>query len=1485
MTVPIIKAIAALIATATLGTGATGTATAAGLTDTRTDAAATTVTATADTSSLPDHLINGTFDYPTCPGGKASCDVDPTTGWGGFYKDFGGDNKFAPIDNWDRSKFGWDSDQEGMRPDQQPTSHQKLQHCVQLGHANNNNGQKVNRYAEIIAETPTGAIYQDIATVPGVMYRWTLKHASASTSHADSMAVMIGDPGKETAQEATRTTVNGYGDKLGKVGTTITTKGPGVAWETYTGTYIATSTVTRFTYRSLQGDTKLLHTGNWIDDVSFDKAYKLTYDKNASDATGQVPSDQYGKENTTQPAKTNGNGKVRLASDTTALSDHLVNGDFSVNYHDQWKNTDWTSIDPNNGRMLVQSTNWKWYAINGWDKAKFAWLSTQKAGSNIEQKANAVELQYDAHADNMYAELCAYEAGTAIYQDLKTVPGTLYKVRLKHASLSSAYLDKMQVMIGAPGHETPVEMTRTTVNGHGDKLNEKSTTIATKATNSNDRDHGDQWETYEGTYIIPANQTITRFTFKSVDARSLNRGNALDDIVFDKAYRLSYDKNASDASGSVPSNERGKENTVQPAKAKTTGTLRLASDDDVAAYAASNLPEQIVNGGFDYPSVPSWTTLSESGSNKYNKGKLFATINPGTGKYGSGCAMSTTGKAIPNWNRSSFAWNSTQGDAHYPGMSCEAGNVELNYDSVHHNQFAELTADQQGTAIYQDVKVTPGTMMKWSLKHSSATSAYVDKMQVMIGEPYKETAQEATRIASENGNKVGEKMTTISTPTTSDRADNKKWDTYSGTYLVPDGVTTVRFTFKSVASAEWYSGNDLDDIEFSRSYKLTYDANSSDASGQVPSDTTANTVKQAKAKAKTTGTVRAVADRTASGLTVHDLKNGEIAPVQYGDFKFSTVNGFSADQVTDVNGFTVKTNSNPFWEALHTDGTNTAYFPTKNGASLVLHHVGQWRDSSGAQRWLNARITVNGQNLGFLYYETLTHHFNIGYGKKDKKPSSRPYMDVTVDFLLDDGSTPHGLRGVTGFTDLDGGTSGYNEGVELVSGFDGAYVRSDAHLARFGTNGWAGATDENAKVADAHGMKHYVGATFTGSSFRARWSVASGQARGSAFQPVDSTIAYRLIYDKNAQDAAGSIPSDTAANTTRPAKSETDGKVSDLVQRTTTHADGSVTVKTIDTSTDTVSGCQVYYPAGQKIRLATLAKDDDCWDSTMLTRTSAAGKKMKMLGWSESQYHDDNAGALSTITPTVTMPVGGKTVYAVWVSSGVTLTYNVNTPEGATPPVTPNGITVPYNTVINDTSGWKAGSTTIIPGYRFLGWYTDPRDVIEPTDPRCEIYPNLDMCQPQTVPLYPFWGRALTADITVYAHWERADTQVMYDANGGKGAHAPTDGRQHSTIAMPSDVSQSFSRDGYSFAGWNTKPDGSGVSYKDGDGVPVEDKVVTLYAQWRAKIFVMPEAGGKGGPSPLTVIPAVIAGLALMVGLAGTRRRFKASRQTGRHGR
>lgn len=399
------------------------------------------------------------------------------------------------------------------------------------------------------------------------------------------------------------------------------------------------------------------------------------------------------------------------ADDTNNLSDHLVNGDFNVNYHDQWKDSfgGWTSIDPNAGKALhvtnmPDGSSWKWTAINGWDKSKFGWTSTQKAGNAVQQKANAVELQYDdSTADNVYAELCAYEAGTAIYQDISTVPGTLYKVRLKHASLNSTYLDKMQVMIGTPGHEQPVEMTRTSVNGHGDKLNEKSTVIATKVTNGNNRHHTDQWETYEGTYLIPDGQTTTRFTFRSIDAKQLDRGNVLDDIVFDKAYRLSYDKNASDATGKVPSNQRGKENTVQPAKSRTNGTVKLVDD---AATRSSNLPKQLVNSDFDHD----WRNIvgQSKMTGKYN----FANVDPAHGDVEISGPLNGKGEASKQWvhlngfDASQFGWKSNQTDTRVDGRG---GIVEIQRSRANDNMYAEITASQADTYLYQDIDTAHST--------------------------------------------------------------------------------------------------------------------------------------------------------------------------------------------------------------------------------------------------------------------------------------------------------------------------------------------------------------------------------------------------------------------------------------------------------------------------------------------------------------------------------------------------------------------------------------------------------------------------------------------------------------------------------------------------------------------------------------------------------------------------------------------------------
>lgn len=831
---------------------------------------------------------------------------------------------------------------------------------------------------------------------------------------------------------------------------------------------------------------------------------------------------------------------------------------------------------------------------------------------------------------------------------------------------------------------------------------------------------------------------------------------------------------------------------VTGATGTTKSVVKLTADD------TNNLPDHIVNGSFDYPSVPSWTGLAGSSSNKNNKGKRFATINPGTGKYGSGCAMSTTGRAIPNWNRSSFAWNSTQGDAHYPGMSCEAGNVELNYDSVHHNQFAELTADQQGTAIYQDVKVTPGTMMTWSLKHSSATSAYVDKMQVMIGEPYKETAQEATRIASENGNKVGEKMTTISTPTTSDRADSKKWDTYSGTYLVPDGVTTVRFTFKSVASAEWYSGNDLDDIEFFRSYKLTYDKNSADASGQVPSNQRGkeNTTQPAKTKTKTNGKIRLTSDDT-SGLPDH-LVNGDFS-VNYKDQWLT--GGWNWTSITPdgkyLNSVRNWNDSATTWKTVNGwDKTKFGWSSTqKDGTDDIQHKAGaveiQYDDQAD-----NVYAELCAYEAGTAIYQDIKTVPGTLYKVRLKHASLYDgYLDKMQVMI---------------------GAPGHEQPVEMTrTGVNGNGDRLNEKSSIIATK--VSNTGENDRNHDSQWESYEgtylipAGQTVTRFTFR---SVGSRNLdHGNLLDDIVFDKAYRLDYDKNSNEAAGSVPSDTTPGTTRTVSSKTDGKVSDLVQRTTTHDDGSVTVRTVDTTTDVVSGCQVYYPAGQKITLATMAKDDDCWDSSMLSRPGHT-----QLGWNQ----DRNA---TQAQAQVTMVEGGMTVYAVWVGNPV-LTYDTNKPNTWTGqmPSTPASVSVPYNAPAADGSGWRAGDTTKIRGYRFLGWYTTPQD---------------------NAGLYD-WTRPLTGSVTVYAHWQRLQANVIYDKNASDatGSHANTTGWQYSDVTIPGDTSKSFTRDGYVFKGWSLKAGKADVVYKDGSQIPLQDKDITLYAQWQGIHENFTETGG-----------------------------------------
>ena len=1427
-----------------------------------------------DTSKLSDHLVNSDFEYLPDGGWKtisarydmasAYTSVDPNNGQ--YMRN--AKHVDADLASWvdwpgfDQSKFAWKTDQKGGH-DQGGLKDRA--NAVELQQDSTDG----NTYAEMVASETGRTIYQDLATIPGTLYKIRLKHASLCKDNVDQMQVVING----TPIEMTRVTANGKaGDKVGEKSTTIATKVTNEnrwhhadQWETYEGYYVIPDgqTTTRFGFKAVNylDPTK----GNLLDDVTFARAYKLSYDKNSTDATGEVPSNQRGKENTTQPAKTKTSGTVKTVADTNAsLPDHLVNGDFEYPGANVLNNKgDWWGVSRKD--RMVFAPQPRWVSLpSTFDSDRFAWDSTEVARVQNESSqwhTNEVELQRDSRTGNMYAELCAYQAHTSIHQYIHTTPGTLYKVRLKHASLSRDYLDKMQVLIGPDGNEQPVRMTRVESQNGLDATGKAtaSTTVSTHASNEmeikdgqggpySSRNHDGQWATYEGVYV--ATSDVTSFTFKSVDSKQYNLGNLLDDIVFDKAYRLSYDKNATDANGSVPSDETA--GATKQAKAGTTGALRLASDDDVATYAASNLPKQLVNSDFDHD----WRNIVSQSkmSAKYN----FANIDPAHGDVEISGALNSKGEASKHWvhlngfDAARFGWKSNQTDTRVDGRG---GIVEIQRSKANDNMYAEITASQANTYLYQDIDTAHDYPTVYTVKlryaHRNGTINSNEKIQILVGAPGHEQPVEMTRIASDRGNRLGEKSTTVNAPNTDGWLGS--WDTFQGSVVVPAGRNVSRFTFKALGSIDGISGNLIDDVQFKLAYKLSYDKNSQDAFGQVPSDETANTVKQAKAKA--TGTVRTVADRTASGLTVHDLETDDV-PGDYRQFVLNTTDT-RLSQVEFENGAWYKS----------TDSSSQGMWPLKAGASLTIPSVGDWTDPSGRTHQISMTMRLkdwNGGSVSELYrfdghgnivgdgrfwintaygsgYSSLPAKVEQAMGKVDT--SKRVGCSWTVEFTYADTGekVPDTFKGVTGFNDLDGWDAQSDlkfEGVQLLDGFDGAYKRSDAELGTYGTNGFAGighdAGDE-AHLNAPQQSRHRLAATWTGSTFTFSYDLSNpaGRTDGSRMTfgaPVTRTAV--LTYDKNAADASGQVPSNTTPDTTQTASSKSTGKVSDLVQRTTTHEDGSVTVKTIDTSTDVVSGCQVYYPAGQRITLATMAKDDDCWDSSMLSRPGHT-----QLGWNQ----DRNA---TQAQAQVTMVEGGMTVYAVWVGNPV-LTYDTNKPStwSGQMPSTPASVSVAYNTAAADGSGWAAGDTSKIRGYKFLGWYTAPQD-------------NTGLYQ---------WATPLTGNVTVYAHWQRLQANVVYNANGGTGSHPNTTGWQYSDVTIPGDTSKSFKRDKYVFKGWGTKPGKADVVYKDGSKVALQDKDITLYAQWQEVHENFVETGGIG-------LPIAIAGgvLLLMFGIGST---------------
>ena len=119
----------------------------------------------------------------------------------------------------------------------------------------------------------------------------------------------------------------------------------------------------------------------------------------------------------------------------------------------------------------------------------------------------------------------------------------------------------------------------------------------------------------------------------------------------------------------------------------------------------------------------------------------------------------------------------------------------------------------------------------------------------------------------------------------------------------------------------------------------------------------------------------------------------------------------------------------------------------------------------------------------------------------------------------------------------------------------------------------------------------------------------------------------------------------------------------------------------------------------------------------------------------------------------------------------------------------------------------------------------------------------------------------LSEGITLYAIWEDATAEeevftISFNANGGQGTMAPITISQDDPYLNVHNISCTFTRAGYQFAGWATTPN----SYPLSGEITVQGDM-TLYAIWvedqnpQAEVFTISfnANGGQGSMAPITV--------------------------------
>lgn len=189
-------------------------------------------------------------------------------------------------------------------------------------------------------------------------------------------------------------------------------------------------------------------------------------------------------------------------------------------------------------------------------------------------------------------------------------------------------------------------------------------------------------------------------------------------------------------------------------------------------------------------------------------------------------------------------------------------------------------------------------------------------------------------------------------------------------------------------------------------------------------------------------------------------------------------------------------------------------------------------------------------------------------------------------------------------------------------------------------------------------------------------------------------------------------------------------------------------------------------------------------------------------GW----YTAKSGGTKITASSTVTI-TANTTLWAHWTAN----TYTVSFAPNGTADKLGNKATVATSSIkVTYDATYGTLPTPVWPGYKFEGWYTAASG-------------GTKITKDSKV--------AITANITLYAHWSKASFTVTFNANGGKttvASKSVTYLGQYGDLPTPT-------RTGYTFDGWYTAAsDGTRIT-KDSEVALTSNS--TLWAHWTANKY------------------------------------------------